>query len=54
MKHKLSDYDFDLPEILIAQKPSQRRGQSRLLVVDRKTQSIQHDSFGNLKNYLSH
>jgi S-adenosylmethionine:tRNA ribosyltransferase-isomerase len=54
LKHKLSDYDFDLPENLIAQKPSQRRGQSRLLVVDRKTLSIQHDSFSNLKNYLSH
>ena len=52
MKHKLSDYDFDLPVELIAQKPTQRRGQSRLLVVDRETQTLIHDTFTNLKNHL--
>ncbi|MBT6409544.1 MAG: S-adenosylmethionine:tRNA ribosyltransferase-isomerase, partial [Nitrospina sp.] len=52
MNHKLSHYDFDLPENLIAQKPTQRRGQSRLLVVDRANQTLTHDSFSNLKNHL--
>ncbi|MBT7521986.1 MAG: S-adenosylmethionine:tRNA ribosyltransferase-isomerase, partial [Nitrospina sp.] len=33
LKHNLSHFDFDLPAELIAQKPSQRRGQSRLMVV---------------------
>jgi S-adenosylmethionine:tRNA ribosyltransferase-isomerase len=52
LNHNLSHYDFDLPEKLIAQKPTQRRGQSRLLVVDRKNKSLSHDTFSNLKNYL--
>ncbi len=52
MKHKLSNYDFDLPERLIAQKPTQRRGQSRLLVVNRQKQTLKHDTFNNLKNHL--
>jgi S-adenosylmethionine:tRNA ribosyltransferase-isomerase len=54
LKHNLSNYDFDLPEDLIAQKPTQRRGQSRLMVVDRQKKKITHDSFSNLKNYLNH
>ncbi len=52
MKHKLSNYDFELPEKLIAQKPPQRRGQSRLLVVNRQKQTLTHDTFSNLKNHL--
>ena len=52
MKTDLTDFDFDLPEELIAQKPSPRRGQSRLLVVNRKEQSITHDIFSNLGEYL--
>ena len=52
MKHKLSHYDFDLPTDLIAQTPTQRRGQSRLLVVDREKQTLAHDTFANLKNHL--
>jgi S-adenosylmethionine:tRNA ribosyltransferase-isomerase len=52
LKHKLSHYDFDLPTDLIAQKPTLRRGQSRLLVVNRKKQTLAHDTFANLKNHL--
>ncbi|MBC8287721.1 MAG: tRNA preQ1(34) S-adenosylmethionine ribosyltransferase-isomerase QueA [Nitrospinae bacterium] len=52
MKHKLSNYDFELPEKLIAQKPTQRRGQSRLLVVNREKQTLTHDTFNNLKDHL--
>ena len=40
---KLSDYDFDIPESLIAQSPSPRRSESRLLVLDE--QSLIHDQY---------
>ena len=41
-----------MPEELIAQKPTQRRGQSRLLVVDRNNHTLYHDDFRNLNSYL--
>ncbi len=49
---KLSDYDFELPEELIAQTPVEHRDQSRLMVVDRKASTIKHDVFGNICRYL--
>jgi len=49
---KLSDYDFGLPQNLIAQTPTERRDQSRLMVVDRATSTIKHDVFANLCRYL--
>jgi S-adenosylmethionine:tRNA ribosyltransferase-isomerase len=52
LKTDLSDFDFDLPEELIAQKPLPRRGQSRLLVLNRKEKTIIHDVFSNLSEYL--
>lgn len=48
----LSDFDFPLPEALIAQVPVPDRNESRLMVVDRRTQSIQEDCFYNLNKYL--
>lgn len=52
LKYKLSNYDFELPQNLIAQNPTQRRGQSRLLVVNRSDQTLTHDVFTNLKDHL--
>ena len=49
---KLSDFDFDLPEELIAQTPSPERGESRLLVLDRSTATLEHSSFSELSKYL--
>ena len=49
---KLSDFDFELPPELIAQTPSPQRGESRLLVLDRFTQTIEHASFSDLPRYL--
>jgi S-adenosylmethionine:tRNA ribosyltransferase-isomerase len=49
---KLSDFDFQLPDELIAQSPSPQRGESRLLVLDRSTQTIEHTSFNDLPHYL--
>jgi len=49
---KLSDYDFELPQELIAQTPTERRDQSRLMVVDRASGHITHDAFANIGKYL--
>jgi S-adenosylmethionine:tRNA ribosyltransferase-isomerase len=49
---RLSDYDYDLPKELIAQRPLNRRESSRLMVVDRETGEIQHRSFSDLPDYL--
>jgi S-adenosylmethionine:tRNA ribosyltransferase-isomerase len=49
---KLSDYHFDLPEELIAQKPAEPRDSSRLLVIDRKTGTWVHRHFRDLSDYL--
>ena len=45
---KLSDFYYDLPEELIAQHPSEKRDESRLLVLDRKTGQIEHRVFKNI------
>jgi len=51
-KFKLSDFDYDLPEELIAQKPAQPRDHARLLVYDRSNGSITNDHFYNVPDYL--
>ncbi len=51
-KLKLSDFDYDLPPELIAQYPAERRGQSRLMVVDRTTGDIQIGMFEDIAGYL--
>ena len=48
----LSDYNYDLPESLIAQEPSEQRGASRLLVLDRATGGTEHRMFGDLPSLL--
>jgi len=49
---RTSDFDFDLPNDLIAQEPSAVRGQSRLLVLTRHSGSIEHTTFAHLPDYL--
>ena len=48
----LSDFDYFLPPELIAQTPAEPRDHCRLMVVDRKRQTISHDYFFNLPKYL--
>lgn len=48
----LSNYQFDLPEELIAERPAVGRHHSKLLVYDQRTDQVHHDSFVNLANYL--
>src|SRR5437763_1076324 len=48
-----ADYDFDLPPELIAQKPLERRDASRLMVVDRTAQTIEHHVFADLPRLIA-
>ena len=47
-----SDFDYHLPEELIASEPLVDRAASRMLVVDRERQSIEHRSFRDLPSYI--
>lgn len=49
---KKSDFYYELPQELIAQKPAEPRNASRLLKVDRNTGDIEHNHFYNLCDYL--
>lgn len=49
---ELNDFDYYLPEELIAQHPAEKRNFSRLLVLDRKTGGINHRRFDDLSDYL--
>lgn len=42
---KTSEFDYELPLELIAQTPLEKRDESRLLVLDKKTGSIKHEVF---------
>ena len=46
------EFDYDLPKCLIAQTPIEPRDQSRLMVVSRQDESIQHRHFFDLPEYL--
>ena len=50
---KTSDFDFDLPQELIAQTPLADRDHSRLLVLDKETGEVSHKEFRNILDYLS-
>ncbi|MDQ6859534.1 MAG: tRNA preQ1(34) S-adenosylmethionine ribosyltransferase-isomerase QueA [Verrucomicrobiota bacterium] len=52
MSSRLSDYDYALPDELIAQRPLPRRDESRMMVLHRKTQQIEHRRFAELPSYL--
>lgn len=49
----ISAYDYSLPQELIAQVPAARRDASRLMVVDRRSGTIEHRSFGDLPDLLA-
>ena len=49
----LKDFDFNLPEELIAQHPIEKRDMSRLLVLDKKTGELEHRIFKDILEYLN-
>lgn len=51
-KFSLENYDYELPEGLIAQLPSPQRDKSRLIVVDKHTGALEHRLFENITEYL--
>ena len=50
---KLSDFNYDLPEELIAQTPYDKRDEARLMVLDRKKQTIENKVFKDVIDYLN-
>ena len=49
---KTEDFDFELPERLIAQTPIEKRDASRMLILDKNTGEITHKHFSDLIDYL--
>jgi S-adenosylmethionine:tRNA ribosyltransferase-isomerase len=49
---RLSDFDYELPEELIAQQPLERRDASRMLILDRETQTRKDSKFELLPDYV--
>jgi S-adenosylmethionine:tRNA ribosyltransferase-isomerase len=48
----ITDFDFDLPEKLIAQEPLEKRENSRMLLVNRREENFQDDYFVNFPEFL--
>ena len=52
MSTRLSDYDYPLPEDLIAKRPLPQRDESRMMVLHRDSETIEHRQFRDLKTFL--
>jgi len=49
---KLSHFNFELPEELLAEYPSEHRDEARLMVLNREKQTIEHKQFKDIINYF--
>ena len=49
---KVSEFNYELPEELIAQTPVEKRDTSRLMVLNKEKQTIEHKIFNNIIDYL--
>jgi S-adenosylmethionine:tRNA ribosyltransferase-isomerase len=49
---QVSDFDYELPEELIAQRPLSRRDLSRMMTVDRKSGQVRHSLFKHIKDFF--
>lgn len=50
---QLKEFDYNLPQNLIAQSPLKNRDSSKLMIVNKKTGDIKHETFHNIINYLN-
>ena len=50
---KLSKFKYNLPDGLIALHPTENRDESKLMVLDRKTKTIEHRIFKDIKDYFN-
>jgi S-adenosylmethionine:tRNA ribosyltransferase-isomerase len=50
--YKITDYDYNLPEELIAQQPAEQRDHSRLLVLHKENDGLEHRLFNDIVEYL--
>ena len=50
---KTDDFDYNLPEELIAQHPTEKRDESRLMVLNKDTGEVEHKKFYNIIDYLN-
>ena len=50
---KVKEFDFDLPEELIAQHPLEKRDESKLMVVNKTNKVIEHKQFKDIIEYLN-
>ncbi len=50
---KLDDFDYELPKELIAQTPSEKRDECRLMVLNRERKSVEHRHFYDILDYLN-
>ena len=50
---KVSDFDYELPEDLIAQVPIKKRDESRLMLLNREKKTIEHKKFMDIIDYLN-
>lgn len=50
---RIEEFDYKLPEELIAQTPAEQRDSCRLMVIDRETDNIEHRHFYDIKEYLN-
>ena len=50
---KLSDFKYNLPKTAIAKFPVEPRDAAKLMVLDRKEETIEHKTFADLPDYLS-
>ena len=49
---KLSNFNFNLPKELLAEFPAENRDEARLMVIDRKTKTIEHKLFKDVLDYF--
>ena len=49
---RIDEFDYNLPESLIAQRPSEKRDVCRLMVLDMEEKSVDHKHFYDILNYL--